>query len=110
RSVRTQDVVEDGVEEGLGLARTGAGGDERGGRPPDASVRRKARQATERGRLVSVRREAVVPPEGVAPTVLRRPERQPQPDERPLEQAAVRVPQEVLERRARGGVRQRERR
>ena len=66
-----QHMVEDRVQERLGLAGAGAGGDQRRLRTRDAPGDR-GRQPGERRRLMPVRREPLVPLQRVPPAVVRR--------------------------------------
>ena len=101
----TQHVVEDRVEERLGLARARARGHQRRERtaPPAADRRREARECR---RLVPVGHEALVPLEGFAPALVGRAERQPQTRVRALEHARRRIGQEQVERLQRIGIAQ----
>jgi hypothetical protein len=95
-----QDVVEDRQQERLGLARTGAGGDDARLRARALGREPSAGQPCERLGLVAVRRRAGVPVERRPPPFRRRLERQPQPYERALEEPTVGMAEEVGQRGA----------
>ena len=93
-----EDVVEDRVQERLGLAGPGAGGDERGQRARLVRTEVRAAEPGERLGLVAVGREADVPAEDRLPAVGRGPERQAEAEERALEDAVLAVAEELGER------------
>ena len=91
------DVVEDRVEKCLGLARAGPGGHQSRLRARSFGGQAVAAQPGERGGLMPVRGGAFVPFQRIAPAVLSRPERQPQPHIRAAEHSEPGILQEVVE-------------
>ncbi|OIQ89605.1 hypothetical protein GALL_284920 [mine drainage metagenome] len=102
-----QHVVEDRIEERLGLARAGSRRDQRGLRPA-ATPGDRRRQARERLRLVTVGREALIPLERVPPALACWPERQAQTNVGPLEHPRLGIGQELIQGLAGVGVGERE--
>src|SRR5690606_34433517 len=103
-----QHVVEDRVQERLGLARARARGDECRQWSLTGSVATQGGQPLVCLRLVPVGGPPWPPLQVPLPAVVRRPERQTQPEVWPLEDPVVRVFEELLQGSPRLGVSQRE--
>ena len=104
-----QHVVQDRVEERLGLSGAGAGGDQCGFRATGCPTGAFAAEPLEGLGLVAVGLEALVPVQAVAPARLGGFEGKPQPDVGALEEPLIRIREEVLDGGLRVPVRERER-